>query len=96
MASAHCMSRPWDFHPSTSRHARHLGPIVMATPNPELASEYAWYSVGSQGSQMGLDRLAQESCCLHHCISTSVSLGGECGTKVLLWKRANMASRLVR
>ena len=90
MASAHCMSHPWDFHPSTSRHARHLGLIVMATLNPELVSEYAWYSVGLQGSQMGLDRLAQESCCLHHRTLTSVSLGGECGMKALLWKRAVM------
>ena len=38
-ASAHWMSLPWDFHPAANFHARHFGPIVMATPKPELASE---------------------------------------------------------
>ena len=81
IASAHCMSHPWDFHPEANLHVCNLGPIVTATLTPKLASENALWSTGWQGGEMGLEMLGQLRHCFHHGRSSGVCHGGVCRMK---------------
>jgi hypothetical protein len=67
------MSFPPLFHPETSRHARQCSPIVIATPKPELALEYAPRSM--RGVDCGIDHetIGRN---FHHLRSSAVCRGG--------------------
>ena len=90
------MSRPSDFQPGSKRQARHLSPIVMPIPKPELASEKALRSVRGIGPGTFLERVWHWRCSAHYLRLLEVLRDGVCGTKGLLVKPKSMASKLVR
>lgn len=80
MASAHWMSHPSFCQPGVSLHAHQRSPMVIATPCPPLASEYASKSISGEGVGIGREMGVFASVWYHHAMSLSVLRGGECLT----------------
>ena len=96
-ASAQPMSRrpSSDCHPGMRRQARHLPPITMAMPMPELASEKACMSEMGRGAGMGLAS-TEESLRAHHARSSDTPLTGKYKPKGWEPQMLNIASSPVR